>query len=424
MSRTPPNMPSTFATRPARYESDTLDAGQHRLVVAEICERLDRAGGATPDRLRDGLCTAGLSLNQPRLARMLQHLDAHNDNASLTPEEWGECLPADSVDLIRRALDDELVIAHFGAFKNRLANLFAYTAENEAGQVAEYIPELAKADARTFGLSVCTIDGQTAHYGETGEPVCLQSTMKPLNYALGLALNGEALVHRHVGREPSGQRFDELTLDSRQRPHNPMINAGAIICSALLKPGRPIDERLSLLQRFIASAAGGNACGFDAAVHASEAASAERNVALAEFLRDHGAFPEGAVLEETLDLYFRSCALTLNMHGLSTVAATLANGGVCPTSGHRVIEQRAVRNTLSLMLTCGMYDFSGEYAFNVGLPAKSGVSGTMMIVIPGVCGVGLWSPPLDSHGNPVRGVEFSRRLVDSFPFHVFAGTTT
>ena len=108
---------------------------------------------------------------------------------------------------------------------------------------------------------------------------------------------------------------------------------------------------------------------------------------------------------------------------MAVVAATLANGGVCPTTGHRVIDSRIVRNTLSLMLSCGMYDYSGEYAFTVGLPAKSGVSGGLMIVVPGIGGFGLWSPPLDRQGNPVRGIEVSRLLVESFPFHLFAGVT-
>ena len=124
-----------------------------------------------------------------------------------------------------------------------------------------------------------------------------------------------------------------------------------------------------------------------------------------------------------LDLYFRSCAISLDCRALSVVAATLANGGVCPLTGHRIAEPAVIRNTLSLMLTCGMYDFSGEFAFVVGLPAKSGVSGGLMLIVPGVCGIGLWSPPLDPLGNTVRGLEFARRLVEAFPFHIFAGTT-
>jgi glutaminase len=419
MSSQPPLVPPSFATRRARYESDTVDDAQHAVIAQDICSILHRLGGATPGQLTRRLQQVGLQTDQPRLAQAMHELQRLDNEAPIDPDGWRSCLPRDIISLIRRAIGDDLIIPNFGNFRNRIADIVAHSAQYDAGQVAEYIPELANADPATFGVSVCTIDGQVASFGATDAPVCLQSTMKPLNYALTLALNGEAFVHRHVGREPSGQRFDEFSLDDRNRPHNPMINAGAIICSAMLKPGWPIEERLSLLQRFIVSASGGAACTVDEAVYSSEAASAERNVELAHFLVKNNAFPEGANAEESLDLYFRSCALTLNMDGLAAVAATLANGGVCPPTGHRVIEQRAVRNTLSLMLTCGMYDFSGEYAFNVGLPAKSGVSGTMMIIVPGVCGIGLWSPPLDRHGNPVRGIEFSRRLVECFPFHAF-----
>lgn len=423
MSRHPPLVPPAFATRPARFESDAVDPVDHQRTAAAIARTLGRSSGATPSGLRLQLARAGLASDFPRLERTLTRLDELDEEAPLDAAGLADLLSPDAAWLVRRALDEELVVPQFGAFRNRLADLYGYALECRGGEAAHYIPELAKADPGAFGLSVCTIDGQTASFGQSDEAVCLQSTMKPLGYALALALNGERFVHRHVGREPSGQRFDELTLNAQRRPHNPMINAGAIICSAMIKPTRPVDERLGLLQRFISSAAGGRTCGFDAAVHASEAATADRNFAIAYFLRDNGAFPPGAELDETLDLYFRSCALTLDMQALSAVAATLANGGVCPQTGHRVIERRAVRNTLSLMLTCGMYDFSGEFAFSVGVPAKSGVSGTMMIVIPGVCGIGLWSPPLDQHGNPVRGVEFARRLVEAFPFHVFAGVT-
>ena len=354
----------------------------------------------------------------PRLAETRAFLDS---GVALDAATETEGLTTDVSRLILQSLDGELAIRNFPVFENQIANIYAHAQAATGGTVASYIPELAKQDPASFGLAVCSIDGQRLALGDANTAFCLQSAVKPLNYALALGLNGERYVHHHVGREPSGQGFNELALNGDNRPHNPMINSGAIMCSAMIRPGRPVDERFDLLMRFWNSAIGTQACTFDEAVYRSEQATAERNFALARLMQSHGVFPEGSIVERALDLYFRSCAISLDCRALSVAAATLANGGVCPLTGHRIAERSTIRNTLSLMLTCGMYDFSGEFAFSVGLPAKSGVSGGLMLVIPGVCGMALWSPPLDKHGNSVRGLEFSRRLVEAFPFHIFDG---
>ena len=137
-------------------------------------------------------------------------------------------------------------------------------------------------------------------------------------------------------------------------------------------------------------------------------------------MREHGAFPREVDLFETLELYLRCCSIEADARRLAAVAATLANGGVCPVTERQVFQRETVKDVLSLMLSCGMYDFSGEFAFTVGLPAKSGVSGAMMIVVPGVAGFAVYSPRLGPQGNPERGVEFSRQLVKTFPWHVYA----
>lgn len=411
---------SGFSGRRARFEHDRTDAATARERVARLLRRAREESLVNTGDLTRYLLKAGVDLDMPRLSdarRFLDsemELDAGSADAGLTP---------DISRFILQVLDGDLAIRNFPVFENRIANIYAHARAATGGTVAGYIPELAKQDPDGFGLAVCSIDGQRMALGEASTPFCLQSVVKPLSYALALGLNGERYVHHHVGREPSGQGFNELTLNRDNRPHNPMINSGAIMCSAMIRPGRPVDERFDMLVRFWNSAIGSQACSFDEAVYNSEQATAERNFALARLMQSHGAFPEGSSVDRALDLYFRSCAISLDCRALSVAAATLANGGVCPLTGHRIAEPAAIRNTLSLMLTCGMYDFSGEFAFVVGLPAKSGVSGGLMLVVPGVCGIGLWSPPLDALGNTVRGLEFSRRLVETFPFHIFAGTT-
>ncbi|MHA6287952.1 glutaminase A [Maricaulis sp. CAU 1757] len=421
MSQPPDQLLSGYAGRRARFEHDRPDQDMVRARLDRLCAWAGKQGLDTVGDLVGHLHANGIETDLPRLAALREPDAAPDTRLRTYLDEYG--LPDDALALLERSLSGELAVAHFDRFQARLANMFAFAREYSGGELADYIPELAKQNPDSFGMAACTIDAQRFELGDASQPFCLQSVVKPLNYALAVGLNGSNFVHQHVGREPSGRRFNELALDPDCRPHNPMINSGAIMTCSMIRPGQPVEDRLNLVRRFVSSAAGGLDCGFDEEVYTSERDTADRNVALVELMASRHAFPEATDTLATLDLYFRTCALTLDCRALSVVAAMLANGGVCPLTGHRVIAADIVRDTLSLMLTCGMYDYSGEFAFTVGLPAKSGVSGGLMIVVPGVAGFGLWSPPLDRQGNPVRGVAFSRRLVDAYPFHIFAGVT-
>ncbi|WP_203291044.1 glutaminase A [Maricaulis parjimensis] len=413
---------SRYRGRRARFEHGPQDEAALDIRLAALCRQAAGLGLTSPQILLEYLDARGLDTGLPRLSACLAALS--RARGPLAPEQFGQDLSHDGLDLLERAVGDDLAIPNFAHFCHRVSGFFSYAQENRRGQIADYIPELARQDADGFGLALCSIDGQRFNLGDAQTGFCLQSVVKPLNYALALALNGESLVHAHVGREPSGRRFNELALDPDHRPHNPMINAGAIMCAALIRPAQPVEARAELIRRFVMSAAGGADCRLDEAVYRSELATADRNRSLVKMMDEHDAFPPGTDTQAALDLYFRACALSLDCDALSVVAAMLANGGVCPVTGHRVIDPVMVRHTLSLMLTCGMYDYSGEFAFTVGLPAKSGVSGGLMIVIPGVGGFGLWSPRLDRQGNSVRGVEFCQRLVEDYPFHIFAGVAS
>ncbi|MGX6646932.1 glutaminase A [Maricaulaceae bacterium MS644] len=420
--RTAPALaPGAFRTRPAQFERPAAARAARERAAQEVVETLSKRGAATGTALCAALEAAGLETGDPRLSGTRK---AFAGGGALTAETLAEALPAEEAQLVRAALTGRLVAGDFQGFRGRIANLFHHAAGETSGDVARYIPELAKADPDAFSLGCCTIDGQRFELGlregDAARSFCVQSAMKPLNYALALELMGQNTVHAHVGREPSGQGFNEITLNAYGRPHNPMINAGAILTAALIRPGCTVEERFDLIVRLWRAAAGGDAPGFDAEVFESERRHADRNFALAYFMREHGCFPEDSDMHAALELYFRCCAITTDVRRLSAVAATLANGGVCPVTERQVVSRESVKAVLSLMLSCGMYDFSGEYAFTVGLPAKSGVSGALMIVAPGVCGFALYSPRLGVQGNPERGVEFSKRLVEAFPWHVYA----
>ncbi|MFO0740118.1 MAG: glutaminase A [Labilithrix sp.] len=309
------------------------------------------------------------------------------------------------------------VIHDFEAFGRELTDLFERVREKKEGAVATYIPQLARVDPEGYGAAVCTIDGMKWSTGDATADFTAQSTMKPINYCIAVEELGIAQVHDVVGREPSGRGFNVLTLNHENRPHNPMINAGAIATCSLIKQGATVADRFDWVTAQWQRLAGGAKPGFSNAVYLSEREKGDRNYALGYFMKEKRVFPEGTDLIQTLEFYFQCCSIETTCERSAVIAATLANGGVCPLTGERVLAFDTVRACLSLMYSCGMYDFSGEFAFTIGLPAKSGVSGGLMVVIPNVLGLCIWSPRLDALGNSVRGLAFCNELVAHYNFH-------
>ncbi|XP_053231011.1 glutaminase liver isoform, mitochondrial isoform X6 [Podarcis raffonei] len=262
-------------------------------------------------------------------------------------------------------------------------------------------------------------DSRRARYsmGHTKTQFCLQSCVKPLKYAVAVSELGTDRVHQYVGKEPSGLRYDKLSLNEEGIPHNPMVNAGAIVISSLIRMGCKKAEKFDYVLDYLKKMAGNEYVGFSNTTFQSEKETGDRNYAIGYYLKDKKCFPQGADMTEALDLYFQLCSVEVTCESGSVMAATLANGGICPITGECVLSDEAVRNTLSLMHSCGMYDFSGEFAFHVGLPAKSAVSGAILLVVPNVMGVMCLSPPLDKGGNSTRGIGFCQELVSLFNFH-------
>ena len=282
------------------------------------------------------------------------------------------------------------------------------------GALASYIPELTRVDPDGLGLSLSSADGFVYQSGDTATEFTIQSISKPFTYALALHSIGEAAVDAKIGVEPSGEAFNEISVDRiTKKPKNPMINAGAIAAVSLV-PGATPDERFGLIQDFY-SAFAGRQLTLDHEVYASEQASGSRNRAIAYMLQSFGALDGDP--DEVLDVYFRQCSLNVTSTDLARMAATLARGGVNPMTGRRVTDPAVVKRTLSVMVTCGMYDAAGDWVSAVGMPAKSGVGGGIVAVLPGQLGIGTYSPLLDAKGNSVRGVRVCRSLSEQLGLH-------
>lgn len=281
-----------------------------------------------------------------------------------------------------------------------------------------YLPEPGDPRWDQFAIAVVTTDGELFRIGDHAQPFALQSLSKVFSYGLALQDNGRDYVRKRVGVEPSGDAFHSIVFDERNhRPYNPMVNAGALVTGELIHGDGPrgkIDRILETLRSF----AGNPLLDVDQDILAAEIATADRNRAVAYLMRSEGMI--NSDVDATLRLYLQQCSVPATACDVAVMAATLANGGLNPLTGVRALERRCVRDVLSVMHTCGMYDAAGAWACDVGVPAKSGVAGGLLCAIPGKMGVCVFSPLLDRYGNSVRGVRVCAEMSQRLGLHVFA----
>uniref|UniRef100_UPI00398F7AB3 glutaminase kidney isoform, mitochondrial-like isoform X3 n=1 Tax=Pristiophorus japonicus TaxID=55135 RepID=UPI00398F7AB3 len=307
------------------------------------------------------LKSTGLLTSDPRLKYCMdllrQTVQSSSSGVTLDRHLFRKFFGSNIV-LLTQAFRKKFVIPDFEVFSSHINRLYDNARKKTTGKVADYIPQLAKFSPDLWGVSLCTVDGQRYSVGDTKIPFCLQSCIKPLEYAIAVNEFSTDYVHQYVGKEPSGLRFNKVFLNEEDKPHNPMVNAGAIVVTSLIKPGANKAEKFDCIMHFLNKMAGNEYVGFSNATFQSEKETGDRNFAIGYYLKEKKCFPEGVDMIATLDFYFQ-----------------------------------------------------------VGLPAKSGVSGGVLLVVPNVMGVMCWSPALDKVGNSVRGIDFCQELVSLFNFH-------
>ncbi|WP_426448862.1 glutaminase A [Paenibacillus sp. S-38] len=287
------------------------------------------------------------------------------------------------------------------------------------GRPASYIPELAYAPADALGVTVMAADGTEITAGDCGLTFTMQSISKVFTLLLALMDHGEDGVFQKVGMEPTGDDFNsmlKLELVPPGIPFNPLINAGAIAISSLIHGVSPADK-LSRILAFFREVSGDPDLTYNEAVYASESAHAHRNRSLAYFLKDNHVL-DGDV-EEVLDLYFKHCSIEVTCRHLARMALVLALNGKDPVSGRELIPRRYVAIAKTFMITCGMYNASGEFAIKVGMPAKSGVAGGILALVPGRYGVGVIGPALNHKGNSTAGVHLLQTMSEAMEWSIF-----
>lgn len=303
-----------------------------------------------------------------------------------------------------------------------LSDIYQRTLPLRDGELANYIPELSKVAPDSFGIAIATTRGQIHRIGDADIEFTIQSTSKALTYCMALELCGRKEVMSRVGVEPSGDPFNAIEFNPYTcRPYNPMVNAGAIAVSGMLRDVLGDSDAFKhILDRF--SQAAGRQLRLHEDVYHSEARTGHRNRAIAHLLLSAGALREP--VEPALDLYFRQCSILVTAADLAMIGATVANLGVHPTTGQQVFDVDAVRDAQAVMFTCGMYDYSGGWAYEVGIPAKSGVGGGVLGVVNRQLGIGTYSPRLDRNGNSARGIASFKMMSDSLGLHAFDLTNT
>jgi glutaminase len=301
--------------------------------------------------------------------------------------------------------------------KDLIQNLYEEFKPNQEGSLASYIPELANVDSKLFAISITDTKGKTISVGDTSVDFTMQSTSKPFMYGMVLETHGVDFVHTKVGIEPSGEAFNSIIELEKQThlPFNPMINSGAIAIANQIQnlPAQTRVERV--IEHF--SNLGNRKININEKVFDSEKTSAHRNRAIAHLLRHFNVI--GDDIEETLDLYIKQCSISVNIENLSMMGAVLANQGQHPITNKQIFSEQNNRKILSLIFTCGMYDSAGKWAFNVGLPAKSGVSGAIVAIVPNKLAIAVYSPKIDSHGHSVRGQYLIQEFAKNMNFNLF-----
>ena len=286
------------------------------------------------------------------------------------------------------------------------------------GKVADYIPQLARVDPKRFGMAIVTVDGDVHKAGDAELPFSIQSISKVFTLTLALGKHGENIWKR-VGREPSGSAFNSIVQLEHEHgiPRNPFINAGAIAITDLVLAGHTPKEAIGEVVRFVRYLADEDDIVIDPEVARSEAATGYRNFALANFMRSFGKLDHP--VDHVLGVYFHQCALAMNCVQLAKAGLFLAASGTNPLTKHSVVSKQRARRINALMLTCGHYDGSGDFAYRVGLPGKSGVGGGILCVAPGKASVAVWSPGLNHNGNSLLGSLALEMLANRTGWSVF-----
>ncbi len=402
--------------------NDLAGNGNTRSVFDNLFESLDvhSTGKILREDILEALKTKGILEDDLRIKETVQNLRSYALK-QISPKDFRGIIEQ-NVTIIEKALAGGLVIPDFKNFCGFITNMHNRTLLNKSGEVSDYTPILKAVNPDQFAISACTVDGQRFSVGSSNAPFLIQEAVKAIIYCMILEDLGEEEVRKHIGREQEARAFDGIFLNKEGLPHNALDDAGSLVGGSMIGPGKDIAGKYALILETLKKMGGETGIGFNEPAYLAEKESANMYSALAHFIRGKNLFPSGTDFKDHLEFFLRCLSTNVTTESLAAVAATLAGAGVCPLTGQAVFKAITIRNCLSTMYFCGMGAETGDFSFIVGVPAISGKSGVIMIVIPDVMGIAVWSPRINEFCNSMRGVDFCRKLVGQFNFHMYDST--
>lgn len=385
---------------------DSLDVKSKGQILREDVLETLRAKGILEDDLR--------------IRETVKNLKAY-DARQISAKNFREII-GQNVMIAEKALAGGLVIPDFKNFCSFIVNMHNRTLLNKVGKVSDHTPVLKAVNPEQFAISVCTVDGQRFSIGDSTTPFLMQGITKAITYCIILEELKEEEVRKHIGREQETRVFDGLMLNKEGLPHNAFDDAGALVGVSLIEPHKPVDVRRKIVLDVLKAMSGGAGIAINEQAYSAEKNFANKYSALTYFMQEKKLFPKGADFMSHLDLFLQCLSMEVTTDSLAAIAATLAGAGICPLSGQAVFKPITVRNCLSTLYFCGMGAEGGDFSFTVGLPAIGGKSGGMMVVIPNVMGIAVWSPRVNDFENSARGMDFCHKLIEQFNFHPYDST--
>ncbi len=378
---------------------------------------VNSSGFITKDILLNALAGEGIVENDTRIKDTVENIAKETKKGGDISRESFKRIISSNITLIEKSLTGKLVIPDFRNFCSQVTNIYNRTILNKAGEISFLTPKSVNVNSEAYAISVCTVDGQRFNIGNFDARYLLEATCKPINYCLALDESNEETVHKKVGLAPQEKGFHYLMLNNEGLPHNPMNTAGGVMTLSLIKQELDSANKFKHILKTWEALAGDVVLDVNKESVSTHATSSDKEYTVTYFMRENKLMPKGVGVREIVDLFFQCHSIEITTEAQAVVAATLANAGICPISGKKIFKPKTVKNCLSLMYSSGMEGYNSNFGFIVGLPAKSGASGVIMLVVPNVMGICIWSPKIDQNGISVRGLDFCKKFIEKFNFH-------
>lgn len=393
-------------------------------IYLEAFERLDfidtgKDTASNIEKVKYLVKSNGLQPDDPRIASAMQHCeDLERQGLDLTfdvfMKEFQPCFT-----MFRKLLENRFIFSDYDYNKKLAQKIFEEVkAMPNEGFIPDYIPALKDVNEDGFAVSICTVDGQIINLGDSDERTCLHAISGAISYMLAQQQLGEENLKQYIGAEHSGNQFNALELMSTGIPHNPLNCAGSLMSSSLIYKGESNAKKFEKYSQVVKKMIGNRKVLFNNEMYLSEIDNAHANYSLLYMMEEENTLPENTDIKKTLQFYTQCCALHLTIQDLGVLAATFANGGICPLTEERCFQDsNAVKLCLSQMLASGMNTNSGQWAFEIGLPTKSAISGATIMIVPNTCGIAVWSPKVNKFCNSHKGDIFLCKFVEAFEYN-------